>query len=452
MLFSTNYLNEIFGSKGVNTEVEVQIEEVMTDSRKEVSKALFIPIIGERFDGHDYLDQAIANGAVASFWDESISIPEYLPESFILYFVKDTTVALQQLAKSYRNLINPTVIGITGSNGKTTTKDILASLMKTKYTTHYTKGNFNNHIGLPLTILQMKRNTDILIVEMGMNAFHEISLLTHIARPDYAIITNIGESHIENLGSREGIAKAKLEITEGLKNKGFLIKDGDEPLLIHHQNDYQLISCGFHKENTYVLSSVTIGKMKTNFVLNDKEVYNIPLLGEHHAKNATLAIAVAKELGLSEEQIRDGLDEIEHTSMRFERFYGRNNVTIINDAYNASATSMIAAIKVMKQLDGFKQKVLVLGDILELGEHSHRLHRSVANEISPPIDIVYTFGKDAKVITTAIQQSSSTIKARHFQYKEDLILELENYLHEQTVILFKASRGLAFEKLIEQLV
>src|SRR5690625_1944561 len=197
MLFSTSYLKEIFGSKGVNTNINMPIEEVTTDSRKEIYNGLFIPIIGERFDGHAFIDDAIAHGSVAAIWDESKPIPEHLPESFALYVVKDTTEALQKLAQSYRLLVNPTVIGITGSNGKTTTKDIVASLLKTKYSIHYTKGNFNNHIGLPLTILRMKRNTDILIVEMGMNAFHEISLLTNIAKPDYAVITNIGESHIE---------------------------------------------------------------------------------------------------------------------------------------------------------------------------------------------------------------------------------------------------------------
>src|SRR5690625_2781244 len=158
----------------------------------------------------------------------------------------------------------------------------------------------------------MKRNTDILNVDMGMNAFHEISLLTNIAKPDYAVITNIGESHIEHLGSREGIAKAKLEITEQLNHNGSLIIDGDEPLLTKHQNGYHIISCGFHKENTYTLTSVTLSDMKTTFRLNDKETYHISLLGEHHAKNATLAIAVAKEFGLSQAQIMEGLRTIEH--------------------------------------------------------------------------------------------------------------------------------------------
>lgn len=452
MQFSITDLNNIFGVDNVNTTNDIQIENVMTDSRKKVSNGLFIPIIGERFDGHDFIDQAIAHGAIAALWDKTVPVPTSIPNSFILYFVNDTTDALQKLALHYRNFVNPTVIGITGSNGKTTTKDIVASLLQKTYTTHYTKGNFNNHIGLPLTILEMDPNTDMLVVEMGMNAFNEISLLSQIARPDYAIITNIGESHIENLGSREGIAKAKLEITEGLSNQGVLIIDGDEPLLANYLNAPKLISCGFLEGNTYRLTSVTMNEFTTTFELNHHDVYDIPLLGEHHAQNATLAIALAKELGIPHEQIKEGLLEMDHSSMRFERIKARNNVTIINDAYNASATSMKAAIKVMKQLDGFKQKVLVLGDILELGEHSEQLHRSVADEITLPINIVCSFGKDAKVITDVVHENTTSVKAKHFQRKEDLLIELEKYLQENTVILFKASRRMAFEQLIEQLI
>ena len=230
-MLTLTYIKTVFPEIKGKLSNENQHVEIMTDSRERVDNGLFIPIIGERFDAHQFIEQAIENGAVAALWDRKKEIPSTIPESFVFFFVDDTAQALQQLAKKYRQDVNPIVIGITGSNGKTTTKDLVSSVLATKYRTHRTVGNFNNEIGMPLTILQMKDDTEVLVVEMGMSDFGEIDRLTNIAQPDYAIITNIGESHIEHLGSREGIAKAKLEITNGLKRDGKLLIDGDEKLL-----------------------------------------------------------------------------------------------------------------------------------------------------------------------------------------------------------------------------
>src|SRR5699024_1235287 len=188
----------------------IEIETVVTDSRLKVKQSLFVPLIGDQFDGHQFVEGALNNGAVAILWQEDRELPPSVPKQVPVFFVKNTLDALQQLASLYRNKVDPIVVGITGSNGKTTTKDIVSSVVKTTYKTHFTQGNLNNHIGLPLTILGMPNDAEVLILEMGMNHFNEIDLLSKIARPDYAIITNIGESHIEHLGSREGITKAKL--------------------------------------------------------------------------------------------------------------------------------------------------------------------------------------------------------------------------------------------------
>src|SRR5690625_1426720 len=264
----------------------------MSDSREQKENALFIPIIGETFNGHDFIDQAIDNGAVCAIWDRTVEIPRHTPASFVFFMVKDTTEALQQLAKSYRKQVNPIVIGITGSNGKTTTKDLVNAVLQQKRKTHATKGNYNNHIGLPLTILQMDPDTEIAVLEMGMNDFGEIDLLTNIALPNYAIITNIGESHIEYLGSREGIAKAKLEIQNGLQRDGKLLLDGDEILLQSLVDEKNIVTCGFSKENTVSITDVQLKRQETVFKIDEKQ-YTVPLLGRHHAKNASFAVAIA---------------------------------------------------------------------------------------------------------------------------------------------------------------
>src|SRR5699024_5003327 len=194
VIFTADWLTTIFKHYRGNVK-QVSIEEVTTDSRKKTDNALFIPLIGEKFDGHDYIEQAIDHGAVAAIWNKNKPLPSFLPKNFLVFFVDDTLQALQRLARGYRNKINPIVIGITGSNGKTTTKDIVTAVLSSKYKTHATEGNLNNHIGVPLTILSMMRDTEMLVLEMGMNHFNEIDLLSKIASPDYAIITNIGESH-----------------------------------------------------------------------------------------------------------------------------------------------------------------------------------------------------------------------------------------------------------------
>ncbi|HEX6594841.1 MAG TPA: UDP-N-acetylmuramoyl-tripeptide--D-alanyl-D-alanine ligase [Bacillota bacterium] len=451
MLFTTQWLTSIFTQYRGEACDLIPIERVNTDSRKEAKRSLFIPIVGENFDGHDYIKEAFNHGAVATIWDRKKDLPRFLPTDFPVFFVDDTLHALQQLATAYRDRVNPTVIGITGSNGKTTTKDFVSSVLKQSFRTHYTQGNFNNHIGLPLTILSMDTDTEMLVLEMGMSDFGEIDLLSRIAQPTIAIITNIGESHLEFLGTREGIAKAKLEITNGLTEDGLLIIDGDEKLLEHLRDDYNIIRCGYHEHNDVIIQSYEINNQQTTFQLSNEKSYTIPLLGKHHAKNATYAIALGKKLGISDEKIYEALSTVALTSMRFEITEGKKGVSIINDAYNASPTSMKAAIDVVKQIEGFQNKVLVLGDIFELGEQSKRLHRSIGDVIEPPITALFTYGKAAEVISSTVQKHQTEIVCEHFSSKSELMSRLLSYVQRDTLILFKASRGMAFETLVEEL-
>lgn len=451
MLFTTNWVSTFFTDyKGAAGDM-IAINEIVTDSRVPSSNSLFIPIQGENFDGHDYLRQAFHNGAVAALWQKDKKVPSFLPSDFPVFYVEDTVKALQQLAAAYRNKINPIVIGITGSNGKTTTKDLIASVVKTTYQTHATNGNFNNEIGLPLTILSMPGETEVLVLEMGMSNFGEIERLSKIAAPDYAIITNIGESHIEYLGSRVGIAKAKSEIIKGMNETGYLLIDGDEKLLAAFHSRDRVITCGFKTGNDVVIEGAKISHQHTAFKLEVGSSYTIPLLGKHHALNATFAITLAKQLHIADSMIKQALLTIQLTSMRFEMITGKNGVSIINDAYNASPTSMKASIEVVKQMDGFEKKIVVLGDILELGEQSHHFHESVGEVIDASIAVLFTFGVQAKTISSKVNSQDLPVICKHFDSIDALIDELDSYLNQDTLILFKASRGMQFEKMIDKI-
>ncbi|GGE41342.1 UDP-N-acetylmuramoyl-tripeptide--D-alanyl-D-alanine ligase [Pullulanibacillus camelliae] len=425
---------------------------VTTDSRRGEQNSLFVPLVGERFDGHDHLLSAIDNGAVATLWQRDKALSKEVPADFPIFYVEDTLQALQELAHLYRKAIDPTVIAITGSNGKTTTKDMVASTLEATFKLHKTEGNLNNHIGVPLTLLAMPEDCEVCVLEMGMNHFGEIALLSRIAEPDIGLITNIGESHIEFLGSREGIAKAKSEIIEGMSPDGLLIVDGDEPLLdaLRHER-VNAVLCGYGEANDFVISDAKGNQEGSAFKVNGKS-YTIPLLGAHNVKNAAYAIAVANHLKLSGERIFARLKALKHTAMRLECVAGKAGTLIINDAYNASPTSMKAAIETIKALSDFPNKVIVLGDMYELGPDEEALHREVASVISAPITHVVTLGERAQWIFEACQQEQHpSITLKHFSSKDKVLAYLQTFLSEDTVMLFKASRLAGLEALVERL-
>ncbi|HLS35867.1 MAG TPA: UDP-N-acetylmuramoyl-tripeptide--D-alanyl-D-alanine ligase [Bacillota bacterium] len=450
MLFTEKWLSTVFPTNK-NVTDEALIEQVFIDSREQVKNGLFIPIVGERFDAHQFVLDAIENGASSILWEEDKPLPKDFPGNISVFFVEDTTKALQNLSYAYKNHVKPKVIGITGSNGKTTTKDLIANVAASSYRTHATQGNLNNHIGLPLTILSMPKDTEVLVLEMGMNAFGEIELLSNIAEPDISVITNIGESHIEFLGSREGIVEAKLEILSGMSPNARLIIDGDEKLLNNHKYDMKVISCGFHSNNNVKINDVNNNIHQTTFTINNESLmFEISLVGVHHAKNAAYAITVGKLLNIPIKIIKESLKNLELSGMRFEVTKGNNGVTLVNDAYNASPTSMIGAIETIKSLDGFKYKVLVLGDILELGEHAKKFHQQIGEHICDPITAVFTLGELAKEISHTVTKRAPEVTAWHAETHEQLLTFLEPHINAESIILFKASRLLEFEQFIQQ--
>ncbi|WP_096155889.1 UDP-N-acetylmuramoyl-tripeptide--D-alanyl-D-alanine ligase [Bacillus sp. FJAT-45066] len=427
---------------------QLNIKGVANDTRKELTGCLYVPIVGENFNGHVFTEKAVKErGAVASFWQKDQSSP---PKDVPLILVDDTIEALQNLSSSYRDQLNVKVVGVTGSNGKTTTKDIVTTILQTKYTVHKTAGNYNNHIGLPLTILSMSEDVEVAVLEMGMSGRGEIELLSNISKPDAAIITNIGESHLQDLGSREGIAEAKLEIASGLKEDGVLIINGDEPLLTNNKvcQSENVIRFGISVDNDLVAEAINMKPDGTKFSVGGKEFF-IPILGKHNVTNALAAMAVAEHLGLTDEHVRKGLKEVSITGMRNEVIHTNSGWTIINDAYNASPTSMKAAIDLLTELTGYNQKIVVLGDMLELGDLEKQFHRETGSHINEKeIDFVFTYGLLGEEIAKGARKKMSEDRVRSFRDKDALITALLEKLTNNDIVLVKASRGMKLEEVV----
>ncbi len=433
---------------------DVVIKGVSIDTRTIDKGNLFVPFKGENVDGHQFVRNAIESGASAALWDSSVPNP---PEDIPVLVVDDPLLALQSLANQYRHQLDLKVVGITGSNGKTTTKDIVANLLGVKYKVYKTQGNYNNHIGLPLTILSFPKDTEVAVLEMGMSGFGEIELLSEIAQPDAAIITNIGESHLQDLGSREGITKAKLEIVKGLKEDGLFTYFGDEPLLQAQVKDLRLAhieTFGKTNLNTIYPTKVEMDNSGCSFEtsLFEGETFFLPVLGQHNIHNALAAILIAKEFDLSVDEIKEGLKTLKLTKMRMEMVEGKKGEKIINDAYNASPTSMKAAIQLLSELEGFHSKILILGDMLELGDKEKEYHMEIGEMINPAnIQYVFTFGSLGEYIAKGALENFPADRVRAFKEKDVLINELSSLIKGEELLLFKASRGMKLEEVIDKL-
>ncbi|CAH1213819.1 UDP-N-acetylmuramoyl-tripeptide--D-alanyl-D-alanine ligase [Paenibacillus plantiphilus] len=460
---------------------DIGIVGVTKDSRDVRQGQLYIPLVGDNFDGHDFAVSALENGAAACLWQSDRPLPESLA-AVPLVLVQDTLVALQRLASKYRDELDIRVIGITGSNGKTTTKDMVASVLGAVFRVHKTAGNLNNHIGLPLTVLQLDETIDIAVLEMGMSGFGEIELLASIGKPDIAIITNIGDAHMLQLGSRQGIAKAKLEIIAGLKRGGLLLMNGDEPLLTDNAELHNMLSAAGAKVQTFGLEAgndwraanmsitttasefdIVAGEnMQDNTAASGLRAASIPLPGQHNVANALAAIAAAIRLGVDGESIRQGLQGIELTGMRIEPVRAYNGAMVLNDAYNANPTAVRAAIDLVAQLDGYRRKWLVLGDMLELGPDEAEMHREIGMYITPDkADAVLTFGELSKQtargsaeqfgIQAVSSDEAGERAVQSFDDKERLIERLHAQLQPEDLVLVKGSRGMRMEQIVHAL-
>jgi UDP-N-acetylmuramoyl-tripeptide--D-alanyl-D-alanine ligase len=428
---------------------------VSTDTRTLLANNLFVPLIGEHFDGHDYVQRALESGAGAALWQTD---HKDAPQNQALIFVHDTLLALQTLAHAWRMELGLKVIAVTGSNGKTTTKDIIAELLNTTYRVHKTPGNLNNHIGLPLTILQCPDATEVLVAEMGMSGLGEISRLSRIATPDVAVITMIGEAHLEQLGSREAIADAKMEIIDGLSSGGLFIYNGDEPLLRARIGklpiDVRQLTFGQTAPCDYRACNVQLDTDGATFTINDRMApsFHSPLLGAHNVLNALTAIAVAESLGVNVQRMLEPLARLKISAMRGEKVVTSSGALILNDAYNASPASVRAALATVATMHQYSTKIVVLGDMLELGDQSSVLHASIGAELDAELlTKVYTFGDMAAYIAEAARVRFPQGSVSHGLTKAEIAEQLASLVDEQTVVLIKGSRGMKLEEIAHRL-
>jgi UDP-N-acetylmuramoyl-tripeptide--D-alanyl-D-alanine ligase len=438
----------------ISSFADLLVEGVTIDSRKIEEGNLFIPFKGERADGHQYVAESIRKGAKAALWQKDVPNP---PVDLPILIVDDCLVALQELARKYRSELAVKVVGITGSNGKTTTKDMTASLLSLQYKAKKTEGNFNNHIGLPLTVLGLSEDTEIAVLEMGMSGRGEIDFLTKLACPDAVVITNIGESHMLDLGSREGIADAKLEIIGGLKTGGLAVLYGDEPLLMDRIQPFkegiQVKTFGRSELNDLYPTDITQLEHGNRFKMNQSsESFEIPVLGTHNILNALAAMLIANHFSIPFEKMNKGLSTIKLTNMRMELVEGKSGEKIINDAYNASPTSMMAAIELVSNLQGYRKKILVLGDMLELGAQEEQYHRQIGEGLkADKVNMLFTYGQLGLQIAAGAEKELGADKVFAYTNKDTLIKELEKHVDDSTIVLVKASRGMKLEEIVTSL-
>lgn len=406
-----------------------EISEVVMDSRKITKDSLFFAIQG----GNAYVEEALEKGAALVIADR------YEKAHPRVIQVLDTISCMQEMARQYRKLLDVIVIAITGSNGKTTTKDICHSILSKSAKAQKTEGNYNNHIGLPFTLLNTQEDTKYLVLELGMSSLGEIDLLAKISCPDYGIITNIGDSHLEYLKHRDNVFRAKMELAPYIPEGNFIVS-GDDTYLKKVQEAYHV---GYEDNNEDQILDYRREDGKSFFTIGGLS-YHIPLEGRHNVLDAALAIRLAQKLGLSPSEIQKNLEELSISPMRFQKIV-RGESEYINDAYNASPLSMLASLRSFEEIEERKaKKFAVLGDMLELGEEEIRFHRDVLEEVKTyQIDEILLYGPRMKKALQGLEEP----KIKHFETKEDL----KSYLSQtkRKKVLLKASRGMKLEEIIE---
>lgn len=426
------------------TKLDGSFKCVCTDTRKIEQGCLFIAIKGENFDGHEFAAKAVELGAKAVICEKDCG----LGDNQIL--VESTRQALLDLAGYYRSLFNIPVIGITGSVGKTTTKEMVHTVMSVKYNTLKNEGNLNNEIGVPLTLFRLDETHEAAVIEMGMSGFEEIARMTAAVRPDVAVISNIGVSHIEKLGSREGILKAKLEILEGMQVDAPVILNGDDDMLVTADvAAHPVTYYGIDNKNTkFTAENIEIGETCLAFEAvcpNDKVKVELPFPGKHNVYNALAATAAGSFFGIEAADAFEALKGYVPAGMR-QKIVKKGGITFIEDCYNASPDSQAAALAVLGGMNA-KRKIAVIGDMLELGSYSAQAHALVGKKAAEnKIDVLFTYGERSVETAKAAKDGVAFVKS--FSDKQQLSAELTAMLEQGDAILFKASRGMKLEDVI----
>lgn len=442
-------LSEIASAVGGTANGEAEISGICIDSRLCEEGLLYIAIHGENFDGHNFTASALENGATAAMIHHDVDCEG------LFIRVDDTREAFLRLANWFRSTFDIPVVGLTGSVGKTTTKEMTWAVLSEKYNSIKTEGNLNNDIGLPRTLMRFEEDTQAAVIEMGMSNKGEISVLSKTAEPTIAIISNIGVSHMESLGSRENICAAKLEILDGLREGCPILLNGDDPYLASAKIEgHPVIYYGINdKFCDFRATDVRQDDDTTSFVINygEGETQNvtIPTIGIHNVYNAVAAFAAGLQLGVTPEQAAEGLKKYQPSGMR-QRVKIVNSIRFIEDCYNASPDSQQAALRMLSTVQA-KRKIAVLGDMLELGAISEEAHKNAGLLAARNrIDVLMTYGELSQATAErALECGVPVVKS--FLDKTELADTLVSFLQEGDAVLFKASRGMALEDVINNI-
>lgn len=435
---------------------DISINGVSTDSRNIKKGQLFIPLVGDNFDGHKFIQSAIESGAAAVLSSETI---ENSNKDIPTVFVEDTLLGLQSLAQSYIEEISPKIISITGSNGKTSTKDILASLLATQYKTHKTSGNFNNHIGVPLTILEMDTDVEVAVIEMGISDFGDMAELSNIAKPGGGIITNISGVHLDDLLNTENVAKAKMEFLDHLSPGGLYLYFKDDEVLENAakdlHGDYRVQTFGESEDSDFSIKDIEVSSNGSKFKIPSlmEDEFFLPMIGKHQVYNASAAIAMAIEFDISLDNIVKGLGEIDATGMRNELVKGER-FTILDDSYKSNPDSLNAALNTLYSLDGYSQKIAIIGDMLGLGDEIEFIHRDLGKSIDPDkIDMIIGIGYYSEYIIWEAEEKFGKDRLMHFEEKsKEMIKEIKSIIKDNALVLVKASRPLELDTVVKDLL
>lgn len=433
---------------------ETIVSNIVIDSRKAGKDSAFVAIVGENLDGHNFINLAINQGCKTIIKNKNNNVDIENKEVNVIE-VSDTEIALGDIAKFYKNKFKIPFIAVTGSVGKTTTRDMVYSTISAKYNSLKNVGNLNNQFGVPLTLFNLNKEHECAVIEMGMSGFNEIEYLANIVNPQIGIISNIGYSHVEHLGSRDGIFKAKMEIATNFDENSLLIVNGDDDCLKTLKTKdlvYKLRTFGFDKDNDIYCESYEMDEESINFVAvinGKKEEFFIPTVGKHNIYNAMAAILVGLNLNMTIEEIKDGLKNFQCTKNRLD-IIKKDKLTIIDSVYNASIDSMSAALNILGRYEN--RRVAILGDMFEMGEFAEFGHRQVGKAALGNIDIMIAIGKDSEFIVKELKENNmNENNLYHFETKEEAIESLDNIIKDDDVILVKASRGMNLEKVVEYL-
>ena len=429
------------------------IEYICIDSREAHEGGLFVPIIGEKVDAHKFIAQVFDHGAPAVF----MSHGEVLREDRAHILVKDTVKALGDLATYYRKKFDMPIVGITGSVGKTSTKEMISSALETGFCTMKTAGNQNSQIGVPLTLFRMEKGQEMAVVEMGISEYGEMDNLARFAKPDVAVVTNIGEAHIAQFGKKENTMKEKLKIAKDFTEKNRIFLNGDDPLL---KEAALTMNCpvtmyGMGEHCDYRAENVHIKDGKNCFTMvypEGREDVVIQQLGAHNVLNALVAMAVAKHFGIEPSVSKKGLAEYTGVAMRQQINHLNRGIKVIDDTYNASPASVKSGLDVLGQLDNPGRKIAVLGDILELGDGSYKIHYDLGTDVSKTgIHMVVTVGQEMKALAKAIVDSGKGIAVCSFDNNEEASAWLIEHMGDGDAVLVKGSRGMREEEVVKAL-